>query len=314
MEVEASRMTDTVVVRATYTTFFGEKSSRRIISRVLDLLTDLDARVNVASSRETPAKHSVQRQRFDEDTWTTEEETIRAAISEICRVELNNVTKNVSFLRLGLDSISSIRLSQRLRRVGINVRSSIIMANASVGLLAQCISSHNHSTTSEDFISKFNDLSKDLYTRYAPMIPTTNEDDVIEGVFPATPLQTAMLSSTLASNGNVYVIPHPQRLSSGVNTAKLRAAWETVVSRLGISRTTFHPGEEFPWIVVVHRIIPVEWKEHTIGSSHNLALQIRHLLTLPHLAAPEGFERPPIEAHIVRTSTDTLFIPVLHHR
>lgn len=314
LEVEAHESTNEIVVRATYTSTFGRDASGAIVERVQKLLSDMKISVTLSSSAATLTVAPPQIEEYADDTWSSDEETVRAAVAEVCNVEATVITKNISFLRLGLDSISSIRLSQRLRRVGLNLRSSTIMANASVGSLASYLSSRGGPIVQDDPLGRFATFSEDLYRVHAKSTPLLSPEDRIDAVYSATPLQTAMLTSTLASRGRAYVIPHPLRLNPSVNVERLRLSWQDVVSRLEIFRTTFHPGVDLPWIAAVHRDAPIRWVEHDEDSEGVLSKEVSRILEASTVSSMEEFEVPPVVVHIIYTSGSPVFMPVIHHR
>jgi len=314
LEVEAHESMNEIAVRATYTSTFGRDASRAIVERVQTLLSDMRLPVSLSSSATKLTVAPPRLEEYIDDTWSLDEETVRAAVAEVCNMEATAITKNISFLRLGLDSISSIRLSQRLRQVGMNLRSSTIMANASVGSLASYLSSRSGPNAQDDPLATFAILSGDLHRVHAKSVPLLSPEDRIDAVYPATPLQTAMLTSTLASRGRAYVIPHTLRLDVSVDVKRLRLSWQDVITRLEIFRTTFHPGVDLPWIAAVHRDAPIRWVEHDEESEGVLSKHVSRILEASTILNMEEFEVPPVVVHIVCTSGGPVFVPVIHHR
>ena len=88
-------------------------------------------------------------------------------------------------------------------------------------------------------------------------------DREIEDVYPLTPAQEGMLFHILADpNRNAYLFQSHYRITGEVDLAALKQAWEEVISRHPILRTTFHwRGLDRPH-QVVHTRAELPWFEH----------------------------------------------------
>jgi amino acid adenylation domain-containing protein len=84
----------------------------------------------------------------------------------------------------------------------------------------------------------------------------------IEDVYPLSPVQEGMLFHTLYARGSaVYVNQFSCRLGRNADLPALRRAWQQVVDRHAILRTSFHwEGLDRP-LQVVHRQVDVPWEE-----------------------------------------------------
>jgi aryl carrier-like protein len=315
VEVELDESREELLLRATYTSAFGHEAARTVIKRMEALLTDPGQILTHKMTSPSISATTDRLQVYDEDAWTAVEKKIRKIAADLCNVNCSNVKKNVSFLRLGLDSISSIRFSQRLRREGVYVAPSSIMANATVGSLASFAAKHSEPSTSvAEPVTNFNSVVKDLYVKHATSLPVLAEDDKILSVHPATPMQMAMLTTTLATGGNTYVIMHPLRLGADVDIGTLRSSWERVASKTQILQTTFHPGVDVPWIAAIHQRAPLSWTDYQLSSQAEISNCLRVIKAGTAITSIEGFTRPPISVHLIHCPDVQFVVPVIHHR
>ncbi|GCD40789.1 non-ribosomal peptide synthetase [Streptomyces paromomycinus] len=84
----------------------------------------------------------------------------------------------------------------------------------------------------------------------------------IEAIYPASPLQQAMLlNSQLAPGSGVYVLQLSFDIRGRLDTGALRAAWDDVITRHAVHRTLFaHIDRDQP-LQVVRRDVDLPWRE-----------------------------------------------------
>ncbi|KAF9056962.1 hypothetical protein BDP27DRAFT_1372891 [Rhodocollybia butyracea] len=113
--IDADPALDSVIFRAGHTPSFGSVATvKSIMARVAELLTNLNASLEVLTSPE----------RLEPKQKTL---LIRDNVAVACEVEKEMITKDISFLYLGIDSIISIQLAQKLRIAGLAVPTFAIM-------------------------------------------------------------------------------------------------------------------------------------------------------------------------------------------
>lgn len=138
-----------------------------------------------------------------------------------------------------------------------------------------------------------------------------SKDDEILSVLPATPLQSGMISQTLASEGRLYAHHHVFRME--IKTS-LEPVWKEVVQRNDILRTTFHTvDEEFPWVQSVHKAVSPSFAEHDVETAERLQSSIAQLMDTYPLSDEAAFGRPPHAVNIFRSPTETQVVFSLHH-
>lgn len=192
------------------------------------------------------------------------ERKIRFAISQTVGIGEAHLRRHTSLIRLGLDSVSAIKLATRIRReTGAQLDVSRVLKSPKLGLLASLVldflQSNVQTIPSESSSNSF--------------IPAEERSDIEEAleqrqltsdrILPCTPLQVAMLSGSSASsysNRTVLKLQIPEQ--------DLRRHWETLFDRHQILRTIFlsTDNKDHPFVQIVLKQAQLPWKiaERTI--------------------------------------------------
>ncbi|ETS61657.1 ferrichrome siderophore peptide synthetase [Moesziomyces aphidis] len=244
--------------------------------------------------------------------WTETEERLRKQIAEYCDVAEDEVTRNTSFHRLGIDSISAIRLVKQLRKLGYSFTVADVLSTPNIAALAERqaqnsdVSVNGHSSQ-----AGLKEWTKRVEETAAADGWKLDADESIVSILPCTPLQTGMIAQSLASGGSLYFHHHAFQLR-GLSPEHVSAAWTKLVERLDILRTSFHAVEgEHAWAQTVHSRIEPRIVMHT-GS-----MARRDLHTLDGQLSFEdeqAFRRPPHVLHVWPAHDDSLALMLsIHH-
>ncbi|KAL1693266.1 hypothetical protein GGG16DRAFT_123376 [Schizophyllum commune] len=299
--VEVDAVNDAVFIRAGHLPTFGSSASvKTLIERIANLLQHPEQ--TLTSYDVSDAQQSDTRPAYDNSHWSEDEILIRDVVAQLCNVSADVITKDLSFLQLGVDSITSIRLAQSLRSRGLAVPTHAIMRNPCVGALALYLRETPPEGTAVVAQREFAEMEGQLREAYASSIPLLDDADRVTSVFPATPLQTGMLTETLSSGGRLYLVPHSLQLDASVKDDDLRVAIEKVVASTDILRCSFHAMAEgdHPWIVAVHAVAPLSWTEHEFASAEELHRQALKIVQSEKIADEKSFERPPMFLHLLK--------------
>lgn len=183
--------------------------------------------------------------------WTELELEIRSVLGEISKSSVEDIGPHTSFFSFGIDSISAIAFSRKLRQViPKQVDISDILRYTSVVRLAEHLSrsqqlvrddlslAHTNFGFTEGFIrstiSQFDEIGR-----------------VVTKITPCTPLQEAMLSAADASSGASYSNHVMFNIFGDLD--RLRGCWQEMVQRHEILRTCFVSTDmqDFPYVQVV---------------------------------------------------------------
>ncbi|GAK63175.1 ferrichrome siderophore peptide synthetase [Moesziomyces antarcticus] len=229
--------------------------------------------------------------------WTETEKRLRKQIAEYCDVAEDEVTRNTSFHRLGIDSISAIRLVKQLRKLGYSFTVADVLGTPNIAALAE-----KQAQDSDVAVNGHAGREAGLKEWKQRVQETAAADgwklsagESIVSILPCTPLQTGMIAQSLASGGSLYFHHHAFELR-GLSPEQVSAAWTQLVERLDILRTSFHAVEgEHAWAQAVHSRIEPRIVTHT-GS-----MARRDLHTLdgqPSFEDEQAFRRPAHVLHV----------------
>ena len=88
-------------------------------------------------------------------------------------------------------------------------------------------------------------------------------DRNIEDLYPLTPAQEGILFHVLAeADRDIYFEQHHFRITGSIDLQAFRRAWEQVVNRHTVLRTSFHWDGLRTFHQVVHRRVTLPWQEH----------------------------------------------------
>ncbi|RDL16574.1 non-ribosomal peptide synthase/polyketide synthase [Pseudomonas jessenii] len=213
-----------------------------------------------------PAPDASQSQRDYVAPSTPLEQQLAEVWQDILKIERVGVTDN--FFALGGDSIISIQLVSRARQQGIRFTPKDLFQQQTVQKLATVVSV-DHADSLSDTPADYPLAQLDQAQLDALPMPA----DMIEDVYPLSPMQEGMLFHTLSDNGSSLYMQQVSLPIKGLDVERFRKAWEFVIVRQAILRTSFHwqDGLAKP-LQVVHRHAPLQmqvldWRERDFSEA-----------------------------------------------
>ncbi|KAK5993871.1 Nonribosomal peptide synthetase GRA1 [Cladobotryum mycophilum] len=234
----------TVTGRPTLVVFVQVESSEK--SKLNGLTDELDdmlhqqlpvymvpaAYIEIESMPLAPSANGWVRGLANGDAQLTESElSLQQLWITVLGVPAEVIHKNSSFLRLGGDSISAMRLSALALSRGVSLTVQIILQTSRLSEMASAMSNlDSNSAFHGDVVVPFSLLkhpeSKDKALSYIAKKCDIDASN-IEDVFPCTGVQKSLLSMT-AKSENSYVARFLLQLRDGVDVDRLKQAWESV--------------------------------------------------------------------------------------
>jgi amino acid adenylation domain-containing protein len=236
----------------------------------------------------------------DESSWSETESQIKSVISEVSGVPESSITRKHTVYHLGLDSISTIKVSSLLRKRGVIISVREILGAASIMEMAAVADSKSSTNTG----AETNDVSTN---GVAKATTEGNEDSiaaclqsidittvlatagvteaVVEEVLPATAMQVHMLSVWQRTAGAVFFPTFTYSLEGTIDVDTIRSAWLTLVEHHPILRTILIAtgARNLPFVQVVRRYRPevahMVTEEDTSSSSLDKRVH-EHLVSL----------------------------------
>ncbi|KAF2799981.1 hypothetical protein K505DRAFT_264797 [Melanomma pulvis-pyrius CBS 109.77] len=188
------------------------------------------------------------------------ERKIADALAQTINVSVTDIRRTSSFFNLGLDSISVIDFSAKLRDAGIaNVPISIVLKNPTIALLSANLApgfSQEPSTP-----ARLPSLSEVFSTKNISQIHANFEQQglQVQKILPCTPLQEAMLSSSPSPTESSYCNTMIFKINGQIS--RIKECWELMIERHEILRTAFVPTDDpqFAFAQIILRPEQMEW-------------------------------------------------------
>ncbi|KAL6236826.1 hypothetical protein BDW75DRAFT_103224 [Aspergillus navahoensis] len=189
----------------------------------------------------------------------------QAVVNEICHIisaDSNSFTPMTNIFEFGIDSLSAIGLSIRLRRLGYLASVAAVMANPVVEQLARFPKSSDHGVgdDAEDFTRRCRELESQYRSAFGNAIE-------VVAVRPCLPLQEGLVARSMNSNSGddqLYVNHVTLRLDESDDISKLKSAWEGVAKENEILRTAFASlDKEIAQVVFSDASYQMQWTNGT---------------------------------------------------
>lgn len=315
VECEADGARGELVVRAGFTSAFGSSLEADMLIEKMELLAEAILRgekPGVGQFTDPGAGSSAEavKKAIEETEWTPLQSEIREAVAGFCSIAPSGIAKTTSFIHMGIDSVTAIPFSRKLREKGIRVTASQVIRARCISTLAEHIAVKSGSTTTNNDFQASRSSSHDLKLTFDAKPWAVN--DGIEVVYPCTPLQTGMLSLTLATDPRLYSHHHAVSLSPAVDTSQLKRAWTAVVLKNDILRTSFHwrSESEMPWAAAVHKLPLIRWEDvHTANIIDALSTLDERTKYVNHV----DFEVTPVKVTLIKENTKSVLVVSMHH-
>ncbi|OJJ36076.1 hypothetical protein ASPWEDRAFT_60166 [Aspergillus wentii DTO 134E9] len=182
---------------------------------------------------------------------TAAEITLQSLWAAALGVEMDTISANDSFLRLG-NSIEAMRFVGLAREQGVLLTVAQVFEKPVLSDMAAVIQSTTDDQDGQVDPFTLLDRSVDiqLARQQAASLCGVSEDSV-EDIFPCTPLQEGLLSLTTKRDGD-YTGRNILELRSSVDIGRFKAAWEQTVARIPILRTRIVdlPGQGLVQVVI----------------------------------------------------------------
>ncbi|TGZ81379.1 acetyl-CoA synthetase-like protein [Ascodesmis nigricans] len=179
------------------------------------------------------------------DAWSPVEKRIRTVLEEATGLHESDISRSSTIFELGLDSVSVLGLSRKLRKAGFELATpALLMQYPMIATMAKQL---DKSIDTCD-VSHLEDLKRaqekiDIFAESAREIVESrlglNSDAVIK-IAPCTALQEGMIARFLDSeNTPLYFNTFSMELKDNVDVDRLKEAWRSVVQQTGTLRTCF---------------------------------------------------------------------------
>jgi aryl carrier-like protein len=217
------------------------------------------------------------------NAFSETESKLAELISQVTGSSIADINRHSSLYRLGLDSISAISLSRKMKHAGFGqVDVSAIMRNDCVARLARILEFGTVSDP-EPLGPQASNLSSLFNTEFSDDVKASanNSGRKVMKILPCTPLQEAMLLAQRTEPGAAYFNHLTFEVCADIPS--LKNAWTAIVARHDILRTIFTPTNDarFSFAQVVLESVDLVWEELETSSTNNgaaVSLQESHIV------------------------------------
>lgn len=237
--------------------------------------------------------------REEEDTatatigdWTEVEKLLHSVLMDMTKLDSSEINRSSTIFELGLDSVSVVGLSRRLKKSGFAAVAaatpSLVMRNPQLSQLASALLAASATTTTPSIavagaggVARLEAVRWEIASfasrNSLPISQTlklrmTGE---IERILPCTALQEGMIARFLDSRSEspstprppLYFNAFPMVLHPSTDEHKLRSAWHTVIESTDVLRTCFcETPDGYAQVVLNKTQAPILWEEVEIAT------------------------------------------------
>ncbi|RYO75372.1 hypothetical protein DL766_005305 [Monosporascus sp. MC13-8B] len=183
---------------------------------------------------ESNAPHETPHDRHTE--WSEIDSPVVEVLAQLSGLKKDSINPDDTIYHLGLDSISAIKASSMLRKLGLSVSVRDLLKADSIRQLVD--SSGISEERPEDVQSRANSPLKDL--DLPPLLGDARIDlNVIEKVLPALPMQVHMLTVWQNTSGLLFYPTFTYKITGCASPDAVANAWRRLTTELPILRTHF---------------------------------------------------------------------------
>ncbi|KAL5339847.1 hypothetical protein BJX70DRAFT_397316 [Aspergillus crustosus] len=248
---------------------------------------------------------------------SSEEEAVVDEIGHVISIDSASIGPLTNIFEIGLDSLSAIGLSVRLRDIGYAATVALVMSNPVVEQLTRL--PRSSATVSQAGQVEFQRRCQELQSQYQVAYPQATQSSDVQAVRPCLPLQEGLVARSMNSkNEQLYVYHVTLHLADDVDIQDLREAWQDITKDNDILRTVFVSlGREIAQVVFPASSFQIHWTESEYPSLED-AVQDREvqLGQISRDIITNISTLPPVRFHFAKSPTGTtplaLFISIHH--
>jgi amino acid adenylation domain-containing protein len=249
-----------------------------------------------------------------DEFWLKYEKKLRRVLSQALNASEESIVKDTSFFEMGMDSISVIGISRKLKQAGFaNASASVVMRCPTIRRLAKALEAVGSTDQAHGAILAAQQAINAVQHRYRRSVAYSLSVDSsrIDAIAPCTPLQEGMIARSLESDTGLYFNVFHFKLCDSIDKRRLEAAWEKVHASIPILRTVFVNTEQ-GYVQVVLRDTPSSVIVSTATQEHHLAKHVEELRQ-SWLEDNQPNIRRPFELHFIATPTQKLLSVHIFH-
>lgn len=180
-----------------------------------------------------------------EDLSTDTEHSMAALWASVLNISKEDIAANDSFLQLGGDSITAMKLVSQAPEFGLSFTAGDVLRNPRLRELSANATAYTSVVEPDLPIEPYSLMGPSFNREKAAQEISSLlgiHETRIEDIFPCTPLQEGFLALSAKSSGKGdYIARYDFKLRRDINVERFKRAWEFVLLRLPILRTRIVP-------------------------------------------------------------------------
>ncbi|PKX93600.1 nonribosomal siderophore peptide synthase SidC [Aspergillus novofumigatus IBT 16806] len=242
---------------------------------------------------------------FSGRALTSDEEAVVNEICAVIKIERESINPLTNIFEIGLDSLSAISLSVKLRRIGYDATVALVMSSPVVEQLAQLPRKSTEAATDQHNSELTKRLAKLEAEYHRSYTSAANSGQVV--VRPCLPLQEGLVARSINSKGDQLYVNHVAlKLDPGLDSERLRCAWQATADDNEILRTCFAPLEKEIVQVVLAPGYLMSWTEGSYDSLDECITQQRAKQQEISRGIIENItDIPPVRFHLATSSSSS---------
>jgi amino acid adenylation domain-containing protein len=248
---------------------------------------------------------------------TSTERIIVDAIAQITQAQITSIDPNMTIFQLGMDSLSAIRFSHLMKKQSHSISVYHAMKLASISNIADFLDAQkeqpeNHAddklAQTVDFIKNFERL---MITEVSQKFELS-KSEIVDQIYPCTPLQEAMIVSTLSSEHKEYINTTFMKLEKSTDLSRLNNAWNQAILNNETLRTGFFFNSNNQLCQAVTKFVPLSsWNVIKVSENEGFEALVAD-------SENEVFDSlvglvPPVKFTAVTKSDEIFVIFTIHH-
>ncbi|MBS0358349.1 MAG: AMP-binding protein, partial [Proteobacteria bacterium] len=193
------------------------------------------------------------------------EKQISEIWSNILGIEKVGITDD--FFRLGGDSILSIRIISKIRKLGIDANVNDLIKNKTIKNLLNTVIHSNESI--EKNYTSYSLIAEQ--TKQSILTKVVKRPDEIADIYPASYLQMGMLIESMKTEDGTYHDIFSYAINADFNQEKFFKYWESLIEKHELLRSSFIEDPEEGFLLLIHKKIDLTKKYHLIEEKINLS-------------------------------------------
>ena len=245
----------------------------------------------------------------------------QSVVDEICTVvspDPSIIGPLTNIFEVGIDSLSAISLSVKLRNIGYDASVARVMSNPVIEQLAR-LPRNAGMTNGDAAVSELRQRLEALESQFRQNPPKSVDPSRVASVRPCLPLQEGLVARSINSEGrHLYVNHIALQLAESVDADQLKAAWQAAAIDNEILRTSFAPLEqEMAQAVFSSESYAIQWGEEEAGNlDEAVAILNMHQDSISEDIIANISSVPPVQFRLFKSSASNqplLLAVSIHH-